>query len=73
MQNEHLARYGHESRVDHRSLKEQGINRTQEVQLGPVQAASLNGEKIVAIQQRRNAERELKTASDAANAIQQEQ
>ena len=39
VQNEHLARYGHESRVDHRSLKEQGINRTPEVHLGPVQAA----------------------------------
>lgn len=73
VQNEHLARYGHESRVDHRSLKEQGINRTPEVHLGPVQAASLNGEQIVAIQERRNAERELKTARDAANAIQQEQ
>ncbi|MCX8224423.1 hypothetical protein OLZ13_26060, partial [Escherichia coli] len=36
-------------------------------------AASLNGEQIVAIQERRNAERELKTARDAANAIQQEQ
>ncbi|WP_252966847.1 MobA/MobL family protein, partial [Shigella boydii] len=58
-QNEHLARHGHESRVDHRSLKEQGINRTPEVHLGPVQAASLNGEQIVAIQERRNAEREL--------------
>ncbi|MCZ8724995.1 MobA/MobL family protein [Escherichia albertii] len=33
VQNEHLARYGHESRVDHRSLKEQGINRTPEVHL----------------------------------------
>ncbi|MBW2919918.1 MobA/MobL family protein, partial [Escherichia coli] len=50
-----------------------GINRTPEVHLGPVQAASLNGEQIVAIQERRNAERELKTARDAANAIQQEQ
>ncbi|EAS0404615.1 MobA/MobL family protein [Escherichia coli] len=73
VQNEHLARHGHESRVDHRSLKEQGINRTPEVHLGPVQAASLNGEQIVAIQERRNAERELKTARDAANAIQPEQ
>ncbi|HBJ0828483.1 TPA: MobA/MobL family protein [Escherichia coli] len=73
VQNEHLARHGHESRVDHRSLKEQGINRTPEVHLGPVQAASLNGEQIVAIQERRSAERELKTARDAANAIQQEQ
>ncbi|MBJ2583427.1 MobA/MobL family protein, partial [Salmonella enterica subsp. enterica serovar Hadar] len=54
VQNEHLARHGHESRVDNRSLKEQGINRTPEVHLGPVQAASLNGEQIVAIQERRN-------------------
>ncbi|MFP1456037.1 hypothetical protein ACLB1O_32480 [Escherichia coli] len=55
VQNEHLARYGHESRGTSSFSEEQGINRTPEVHLGPVQAASLNGEQIVAIQERRNA------------------
>ncbi|WP_249519024.1 MobA/MobL family protein, partial [Escherichia coli] len=50
VQNEHLARHGHESRVDHRSLKEQGIKRTPEVHLGPVHAANLNEGQIAAIQ-----------------------
>lgn len=34
-QNEHLARHGHQVRVDHRSLKDQGIEREPERHLGP--------------------------------------
>lgn len=55
VQNEHLARHGHESRVDHRSLKEQGINRTPEIHFGPVHAANLDEEQIAAIQEHRAA------------------
>ncbi len=35
MQNKHLKMYGHDSRVDHRSLKEQGLDRQPERHLGP--------------------------------------
>lgn len=35
MQNKHLAMHGHDSRVDHRSLKEQGVDRQAERHLGP--------------------------------------
>ncbi|WP_329741439.1 MobA/MobL family protein [Dyella sp. A6] len=34
-QNEALIRYGHEARVDHRSLREQGLSRKPERHLGP--------------------------------------
>jgi hypothetical protein len=34
LQNEHLARYAHSARVDHRSLKDQGIDREPEWHLG---------------------------------------
>jgi len=34
VQNEELARYGHNDRVDHRSLKEQGVDRNPEHHLG---------------------------------------
>lgn len=33
--NRHLARYGHEARIDHRSLKDQGIDREPTQHLGP--------------------------------------
>lgn len=58
VQNKHLARHGHESRVDHRSLKEQGINRTPEIHFGPVHAANLNEGQIAAIQEHRAATRQ---------------
>lgn len=35
IQNSHLARHGYKVRVDHRSLREQGISRTPEHHLGP--------------------------------------
>lgn len=35
IQNEALAKYGHDVRVDHRTLKDQGIKRTPERRLGP--------------------------------------
>jgi hypothetical protein len=33
--NRHLARHGHEARIDHRTLKEQGIERAPTIHLGP--------------------------------------
>jgi len=38
LQNAHLAKHGHQVQVDHRSLKEQGIERDAEQHLGPVDA-----------------------------------
>ncbi|MCV4998133.1 MobA/MobL family protein [Escherichia coli] len=73
VQNKHLAHNGHESRVDHRSLKEQGIKRTPEVHLGPIHIANLNNEQIAVIQERRNAERELKTVNDIQQELEQKQ
>ena len=37
--NEHLKEHGHEARVDHRSLKDQGIDRTPTSHLGPAVSA----------------------------------
>lgn len=44
LQNEILAKYEHRSRVDHRTLKEQGIDRTAETHLGPalIRAMTIN-------------------------------
>ncbi|WP_447546825.1 MobA/MobL family protein, partial [Shigella flexneri] len=72
VQNEHLARHGHESRVDHRSLKEQGIKRTPEVHLGPVHAANLNEGQIAAIQEHRAARQQERAARNPAPERQQE-
>lgn len=44
VQNEALARYGHEARVDHRSLKEQGVNRKPERHLGPARIRRMSAE-----------------------------
>ncbi|WEN15717.1 MobA/MobL family protein [Rhodanobacter sp. AS-Z3] len=41
VQNDALARYGHEARVDHRSLKEQGVNRQPERHLGPARVRKM--------------------------------
>lgn len=35
IQNKHLQNHGHDSRVDHRSLREQGVDRQPERHLGP--------------------------------------
>jgi len=44
-QNEALARYGHEARVDHRSLKEQGVNRKPERHLGPARIRGMSAQE----------------------------
>lgn len=44
-QNHALARYGHEVRVDHRSLKEQGVSRKPERHLGPARIRKMSTEE----------------------------
>lgn len=45
IQNEFLANYGHEDRVDHRSLKEQGAKHQAERHLGPVRIKNMTDEE----------------------------
>lgn len=45
IQNEYLAAYGHEVRVDHRTLKEQGVVRKPERHLGPARIKSMSTEE----------------------------
>jgi hypothetical protein len=45
IQNEFLASYGHEDRVDHRSLKEQGLAREAERHLGPARIKGMSDEE----------------------------
>jgi len=56
VQNEHLARHGHEVRVDHRSLKDQGIDRTPEKHLGGAGVRALGQLDVAAILEYRAAE-----------------
>lgn len=44
LQNAALAQYGHTTRVDHRTLKEQGIDRTPERHLGPTRIRHMSNE-----------------------------
>jgi hypothetical protein len=44
LQNAALAKYGHEARVDHRTLKAQGIDRQQEQHLGPTRIRTMSPE-----------------------------
>lgn len=53
IQNRHLERAGHSARVDHRSLKDQGIDRKPEKHLGPVRAKALTREEVLNILQAR--------------------
>lgn len=45
IQNEYLAAYGHEARVDHRTLKEQGVARRAERHLGPARIKGMSAEE----------------------------
>lgn len=56
VQNAHLERHGHEARVDHRSLKEQGIDREPEQHLGGAGVRALAQQDIAALLTRRAAE-----------------
>lgn len=44
LQNMALAKHGHAARVDHRTLKQQGINRKPEQHLGPARIRNMTGE-----------------------------
>jgi len=59
VQNKHLEKHGHNNRVDHRSLKDQGINREPEKHLGSRGVRNLNTHDISAVLERRAAEIEL--------------
>jgi hypothetical protein len=56
MQNRHLERHGHAARVDHRSLKDQGIDRPAEKHLGPVE--SRKKANVIDLQSYRQARKE---------------
>jgi hypothetical protein len=56
IQNTHLERHGHTARVDHRSLKEQGIDRAPEKHLGGSGVRALADQDISALLERRVAE-----------------
>jgi len=58
IQNQHLEQHGHDTRVDHRSLKQQGIDREPEHHLGGVGVRKLSDHDISALLERRAAEGE---------------
>ena len=59
VQNAHLQQYGHATRVDHRSLAAQGIDRAPEQHLGGRRVRQLAPEQREALLERREAENEL--------------
>jgi hypothetical protein len=69
VQNEHLARHGHEVRVDHRSLKDQGIDRTPEKHLGGAGVRALAQLDIAAILEHRAAEGEHERAQHQVSSL----
>ncbi|TPG21384.1 MobA/MobL family protein [Variovorax guangxiensis] len=68
VQNEHLARYSHDARVDHRSLKDQGIDREPECHLGQaqVQTQSPAMERVLAARADRTLAVTIQKAIEAA-------
>lgn len=68
VQNEHLARYAHDARVDHRSLKDQGIDREPERHLGQaqVQTQSPAMERVLAARADRTLATTIQKAIEAA-------
>jgi len=69
VQNEHLARHGHEVRVDHRSLKDQGIDRAPEKHLGGAGVRALAQLDVAAILERRTAEGEHERAQHQVSSL----
>ena len=69
VQNEYLERHGHESRVDHRSLKDQGIDRAPEKHLGGAGVRSLLVQDITALLERRMAEGEATRAQHLVSSL----
>lgn len=69
LQNKHLAKHGHEARVDHRSLKERGIERAPERHLGGRGVRDLQMQDVTAILEKRAAEGQLERANQQASTI----
>jgi hypothetical protein len=69
IQNAHLARAGHDARVDHRSLKAQGIDRAPEKHLGGAGVRKLASADISAILERRAAEGERERAQRSVSSL----
>ena len=69
VQNEHLARHGLDLRVDHRSLKDQGINREPEKHLGGAGVRALARLDVAAILERRAAEGEHERAQHQVSSL----
>ena len=69
IQNEHLARHGHDVRVDHRSLADQGSDRLPERHLGGRGVRRLQETDISALLERRAAEGELERAQQQVSSI----
>lgn len=62
IQNAHLERHGHAERVNHRSLADQGIQRTAEKHIGWRAMGTMQPGDVAALLERRAAERELDAA-----------
>jgi len=69
LQNVHLEKHGYNDRVDHRSLKDQGIDREPEKHLGAIGVNRLNPHDISALLERRAAEGELERAQREVSII----
>ena len=69
LQNAHLEKHGHNDRVDHRSLKDQGIDREPEKHFGAIGVSRLNAHDISALLERRAAEGELERAQHEVSII----
>jgi hypothetical protein len=69
VQNKHLEKHGHNNRVDHRSLKDQGIDREPEKHLGAIGVSRLTAHAISALLERRAAEGELERAQREVSII----
>ncbi len=69
LQNAHLEKHGHNDRVDHRSLKDQGIDREPEKHLGAIGVSRLNAHDISALLECRAAEGELERSQKEISII----
>ena len=69
VQNRHLHLHGHDVRVDHRSLKDQGIDREPEKHLGGAGVRALAQQDIAALLERRAAEGQHERAQHQVSSI----
>jgi hypothetical protein len=69
VQNRHLHLHGHDVRVDHRSLKDQGIDREPEKHLGGAGVRALAVQDISALLERRAAEGQQERAQRAVSSL----